>query len=46
MAAAGFNDFITVAGDVASFDSCAAMVADAEAKAGQHFRRGCFDQGQ
>ena len=34
MAAAGFTDFVTVAGDVASFDSCAAMVADAEAKAG------------
>jgi acetoacetyl-CoA reductase len=35
MAAAGFNDFICVAGDVSSFDSCAAMVAEAEAKAGQ-----------
>jgi len=34
MAAAGFNDFIAVAGDVANFDSCAAMVAEAEAKAG------------
>jgi acetoacetyl-CoA reductase len=35
MAAAGFNDFICVAGDVSSFDSCVAMVAEAEAKAGQ-----------
>ena len=35
MAAAGFNDFICVAGDVSNFDSCAAMVAEAEAKAGQ-----------
>ena len=34
MAAAGFKDFICVAGDIASFDSCAAMVAEAEAKAG------------
>ena len=34
MAAAGFNDFITVCGDVADFASCAAMVADAEAKTG------------
>ena len=34
MAAAGFNDFVCVAGDVSSFDSCAAMVAEAEAKAG------------
>ena len=31
---AGFNDFICVAGDVSRFDSCAAMVAEAEAKAG------------
>ena len=35
MEAAGFNDFICVAGDVSNFDSCAAMVAEAEAKAGQ-----------
>ena len=34
MAAAGFNDFVCVAGDVSSFDSCAAMVAEAETKAG------------
>ena len=33
MAEAGFNDFICVAGDVASYDSCVAMVAEAEAKA-------------
>jgi acetoacetyl-CoA reductase len=32
--AAGFADFVTVAGDVADFASCQAMVADAEAKAG------------
>ena len=35
MAEAGFKDVVTVAGDVASIDSCAAMVAEAEAKAGQ-----------
>ena len=34
-AAAGFKDFICVAGDVADINSCAAMVAEAEAKAGQ-----------
>jgi acetoacetyl-CoA reductase len=34
MAAAGFNDFVCVAGDVSKFDSCVAMVAEAEAKAG------------
>ncbi|MEF8732222.1 MAG: acetoacetyl-CoA reductase [Candidatus Accumulibacter meliphilus] len=34
MAEAGFNDFICVAGDVANFESCVAMVAEAEAKAG------------
>ena len=34
MAAAGFKDFICVSGDISSFDSCAAMVAEAEAKAG------------
>ncbi len=32
---AGFKDFVCVAGDVSNFDSCAAMVAEAEAKAGQ-----------
>lgn len=32
--AAGFKDFICVAGDVASLDSVQTMVADAEAKAG------------
>lgn len=31
---AGFKDFILVAGDVSDIASCAAMVADAEAKAG------------
>jgi len=35
MAEAGFKDVVTVAGDVANLDSCAAMVAEAEAKAGQ-----------
>ncbi len=35
MAEAGFKDVVTVAGDVANIDSCAAMVAEAEAKAGQ-----------
>jgi acetoacetyl-CoA reductase len=34
MAAAGFNDFVIVSGDVASFESCVTMVAEAEAKAG------------
>ncbi len=32
--AAGYTDFIAVAGDVADIDSCKAMVAEAEAKAG------------
>lgn len=35
MEAEGFKDFICVAGDVADYDSVAAMVAEAEAKAGQ-----------
>ena len=34
MAAAGFNDFVCVSGDVSKLDECQAMVADAEAKAG------------
>ena len=34
MEAAGFKDFVCVAGDVADLASCQAMVADAEAKAG------------
>jgi acetoacetyl-CoA reductase len=34
MAAAGFKDFIPVAGDVSDIESCKAMVAEAEAKAG------------
>ena len=34
MAAAGFSDFICVAGDVSSLESCVAMAAEAEAKAG------------
>ncbi len=34
MTAAGFNDFVCVAGDVASWDDCAKMVAEAEASAG------------
>jgi len=34
MEAAGFNDFVIVAGDVTSFQSCVAMVSEAEAKAG------------
>lgn len=34
MAAAGFKDFICVSGDIASLESCAAMVAEGEAKAG------------
>lgn len=33
-AAAGFNDFVCVAGDVSSWDDCVKMVADAEAAAG------------
>jgi acetoacetyl-CoA reductase len=33
-AEAGFNDFVVVAGDVADLESCKAMVAEAEAKAG------------
>ncbi|HEX8986344.1 MAG TPA: beta-ketoacyl-ACP reductase [Rhodocyclaceae bacterium] len=32
--AAGFNDFIPVAGDVSDIESCKAMAAEAEAKAG------------
>jgi acetoacetyl-CoA reductase len=34
MEAAGFKDFICVAGDVSDLESCKAMVAEAEAKAG------------
>ena len=34
MTAAGFNDFVCVAGDVASWDDCVKMVAEAEASAG------------
>ncbi|MBI4742648.1 MAG: acetoacetyl-CoA reductase [Betaproteobacteria bacterium] len=34
MAAAGFNDIVCVAGDVSRWDSCVAMVAEAEAAAG------------
>ncbi len=34
MEAAGFKDFIPVAGDVTDLESCKAMVAEAEAKAG------------
>jgi acetoacetyl-CoA reductase len=34
MAAAGFNDFVCVSGDVSKLDECQAMVADAEAKEG------------
>jgi acetoacetyl-CoA reductase len=34
MAAAGFNDFVCVAGDVSSWDDCVRMVAEAEASAG------------
>jgi acetoacetyl-CoA reductase len=34
MAEAGFNDFIAVAGDVSDYDSCVALAAEAEAKAG------------
>jgi acetoacetyl-CoA reductase len=34
MAEAGFNDFICVAGDVSDYDSCVALAAEAEAKAG------------
>ena len=33
--AAGFKDFILVPGDVSDYESCKAMVAEAEAKAGQ-----------
>jgi len=35
MAAAGFNDFVCVAGDVASLEDCQKMVAEAEAACGQ-----------
>jgi acetoacetyl-CoA reductase len=35
MAAAGFNDFVCVAGDVSDLASCQAMVAEAEAACGQ-----------
>ncbi len=34
MAAAGFNDFVCVAGDVSKLEDCQAMVAEGEAKAG------------
>jgi acetoacetyl-CoA reductase len=34
MTAAGFNDFVCVAGDVSSWDDCVKMVAEAEASAG------------
>ena len=34
MAAAGFNDFVCVAGDVSSLEDCQKMVAEAEAAAG------------
>lgn len=34
MAAAGFTDIVCVAGDVTSYESCVAMVNEAEAKAG------------
>lgn len=34
MSAAGFNDIVTVAGDVTKFDDCAKMVAEAEATVG------------
>ena len=34
MAAAGFNDFVCVAGDISSWDDCVRMVAEAEASAG------------
>jgi acetoacetyl-CoA reductase len=34
MEAAGFKDFVCVAGDVSNWDACVAMVAEAEAKAG------------
>jgi acetoacetyl-CoA reductase len=35
MAAAGFNDFVCVAGDVSSIEDCEKMVAEAEAACGQ-----------
>jgi len=35
MEAAGFKDFVCVAGDIADLASCQTMVADAEAKVGQ-----------
>jgi acetoacetyl-CoA reductase len=35
MSAAGFNDFVCVAGDVSSLEDCQKMVADAEAACGQ-----------
>jgi NAD(P)-dependent dehydrogenase (short-subunit alcohol dehydrogenase family) len=35
MAAAGFNDFVCVAGDVSSLEDCEKMVAEAEAACGQ-----------
>jgi acetoacetyl-CoA reductase len=34
MEEAGFKDFICVAGDVSDYDSCVALTAEAEAKAG------------
>ena len=34
MVAAGFSDFVCVAGDVSDFAACVAMVSEAEAKAG------------
>ena len=34
MAAAGFNDFVCVAGDVSSLEDCQKMVAEAEAACG------------
>ena len=34
MTAAGFNDFVCVAGDVSSWDDCVKMVAEAEASVG------------
>jgi acetoacetyl-CoA reductase len=34
MTEAGFKDFVCVSGDISNFDSCAAMVAEAEAKVG------------
>ena len=35
MSAAGFNDFVCVAGDVSSLEDCQKMVAEAEAACGQ-----------